>query len=1056
MSQYPVSTPEETPRLITLSDLIIEFEDDEDDEDEDDHELILQVDGGSNYYVDGQIITPITDYNGDLSIPVRVYSGDEVSNTYNLAVTVSPLNDPPMIVGQTSLQTNEDAAIELSLSHLTVTDPDNSYPDDFTIAVYSGTNYTNSGSFITPALNYYGLIEVPVTVNDGASTSNTFNVQISVSSVNDAPVIIGQSASLVIGENESVTIVPEHLNVSDVDNTYPSGFSLIVYEGSNYTVSGNTVTPIPNYNGSLLIPVSVNDGLSTSSPFNMTATVNQVNSEPVITGQVPLQTNEETGMTLELAHFTVSDNDNTYPDGFTLTVSEGANYTVTGNTITPVVNYNGVLSVPVTVNDGQNTSAPFNAQITVAAANDPPVITGQNALNTPEDTPITIALTDVQVSDPDNTYPDGFTMQISSGENYTVSGTTIAPTTNFTGTLSVPVTVNDGQAPSQSFVLQIGVSDVNDAPVITGQNEVATNEDIPVTITLSHLIVTDPGNPELTGVTVSVQAGTNYTVSGRTVTPDRNFSGTLTVPVSVSDGTNTSGIFNLSVTVNPVNDAPVINGQAVLNTYRNSSVIIEFSHLSVTDVDNVYPTGFLMSVMNGANYTVAGQSITPAADFVGTLSVQLQVSDGLASSQVFNFRVDVVPPPNVAPIIESHVTLGTYQNQAILLQLAHFQVTDPDNRYPDDFTLHVQDGENYSLNGHNVVPANNYSGTLTVPVRVRDQQSYSEWFNAAIQVIPVSQAPLITRQNFLRINEDDSLQLTFGDITVVDTDDDYPVGFSMAIGGGENYSVKDNYIVPNINYSGYLTVPVTVNDGTNTSPSYSLLVLVDAINDAPHVSLEGDSVVLYSVTSSQVPVFQNFLVNDVDNDTLTLAEIVFTEGYAGNVDTLICQVREDIRAVFDPDNRTLVLFGRSSVSAYQEFVRSIVYEFKGDPQVTPATRRLSVSVNDGQLRSNNVELKINFSSHEISLDIPTGFTPNGDGVNDTWTIVGGETVLADGVTIRIFNKRGIVVFETHSYVNEWDGRMNGVLLPADTYYYTVDVDNDLGKKRYKGVITLLR
>lgn len=1056
VSQYAVITPEETPRLITLNDLVIEF-----DEEDDDHgngnndELILQVDAGSNYYVDGQIIIPITDYNGDLSVPVRVYAGDEVSNTYNLAVTVTPLNDPPFITGQVSLFTNEDETIEVALSHLTVTDPDNTYPEGFSMTLSPGTNYSVSGNVVAPAANYYGMIDVHVSVNDGTSASNTYNLQISVNAVNDSPAIIAQSTSLSVSENQSVTIFPEHLSVSDIDNSYPSGFSIIVYEGSNYQVSGTTVTPVTNYSGALSVPVAVNDGLATSAPYNMTVTVSDVNSVPEITGQVPLQVNEDTPITLELPHLTVSDSDNAYPDGFTLSIAEGANYTLSGNTITPVANYNGVLSVPVTVNDGQDTSAPYNVQITVAAVNDPPVITRQSALNTPEDSPITIALTDLQVSDPDNTYPDGFSLQLSAGENYSVSGTTITPAADFTGTLTVPATVSDGVSASEPFNLQVAVSDINDAPVITGQNAVTTNEDIPVTIALSHLVVTDPGNPELSGVSVSVYAGTNYTVSGRTVTPDKNFNGILTVPVTVSDGSNTSNTFNLSVTVSPVNDAPIINGQAVLNTYKNTSVIIDFSHLSVTDVDNTYPTGFLMTLMNGTNYTVAGQSVTPATDFTGTLSIPLQVSDGSASSQVFNFRIDVVPPPNVAPVIESQVTLTTYQNQAVLLQLAHFQVTDPDNRYPDDFTLYVQDGENYSLNGHNVVPANNFSGTLTVPVRVRDQSTYSAWFNAVVEVIPVSQAPLITRQEFLRVDEDDSLVLSFDDLTVVDTDDEYPTGFSMSIGAGENYHVNGDYIVPTTNYNGYLTVPVTVNDGVNTSPVYSLLILVDAINDAPRVSIQNDSLIVYSVTSEEVSVFPNVIIEDVDNDTLAFAEIIFPGQYAAGLDTLIYDVRDDIHTVFDQDEQTLLLFGRSSVAAYQEFIRTILYKYKGEPQITPEDRVLFVRVHDGQLRSNKGETKIAFSSQDISLDIPSGFTPNGDGVNDTWTILGGEITLTEGVTIRIFNKRGIVVFETKGN-DEWDGRMNGTLLPADTYYYTVDVDNNIGKKRYKGVITLLR
>ncbi len=47
-------------------------------------------------------------------------------------------------------------------------------------------------------------------------------------------------------------------------------------------------------------------------------------------------------------------------------------------------------------------------------------------------------------------------------------------------------------------------------------------------------------------------------------------------------------------------------------------------------------------------------------------------------------------------------------------------VTDIDNIYPDDFTLTVLEGENYTLDGESITPRENYNGDLTVPVYVSD------------------------------------------------------------------------------------------------------------------------------------------------------------------------------------------------------------------------------------------------------------------------------------------------------------------------------------------------
>src|SRR5690606_29301876 len=110
--------------------------------------------------------------------------------------------------------------------------------------------------------------------------------------------------------------------------------------------------------------------------------------------------------------------------------------------VTPATNFSGTLSVPVAVSDGHTTSAPFAVQVTVTAVNDPPGITGQAVLSSAEETPVALALSSLQVTDPDNAYPLGFTLTVQPGANYTVAGTVVTPATDFEGNLLVPVAVN--------------------------------------------------------------------------------------------------------------------------------------------------------------------------------------------------------------------------------------------------------------------------------------------------------------------------------------------------------------------------------------------------------------------------------------------------------------------------------------------------------------------------------------------------------------------------------------------------------------------------------------
>src|SRR5690348_6365323 len=73
----------------------------------------------------------------------------------------------------------------------------------------------------------------------------------------------------------------------------------------------------------------------------------------------------------------------------------------------------------------------------------------------------------------------------------------------------------------------------NNRPKIKGQSEVTTDEEVPVTIQLTDLVVEDKDDWFYPlGFTMKLYEGDDYTFSGRTVTPDKDFEGTLEVRVT--------------------------------------------------------------------------------------------------------------------------------------------------------------------------------------------------------------------------------------------------------------------------------------------------------------------------------------------------------------------------------------------------------------------------------------------------------------------------------------------------------------------------------------------
>lgn len=90
----------------------------------------------------------------------------------------------------------------------------------------------------------------------------------------------------------------------------------------------------------------------------------------------------------------------------------------------------------------------------------------------------------------------------------------------------------------------------------------------------------------------------------------------------------------------------------------------------------------------------------------------------------------------------------------------------------------------------------------------------------------------------------------------------------------------------------------------------------------------------------------------------------------------------------------------------------------------------------------------------VSGDIstPNTFTPNGDGINDTWDIK--NLNLYAGCTVEVLNRYGQKVFYTKGYPTPWDGTLNGKQLPVGTYYYIIKIKSNA--KVMAGLINIIR
>ena len=188
--------------------------------------------------------------------------------------------------------------------------------------------------------------------------------------------------------------------------------------------------------------------------------------------------------------------------------------------------------------------------------------------------------------------------------------------------------------------MSITVTPINDAPVANAQ-AVVTNED---TAKAPTLTATDIDSPTLTYSVVTAPAHGALTGTAPNVTyvPTANYNGPDSFTFKASDGTLFSNVATVSITVSPVNDAPIANAQSVTVSQSVAKAIA----LVATDVDSptlTYSivTGPLHGALSG---TAPNLTYTPTTSYNGADSFTFKASDGALISNVATVSITVTPP----------------------------------------------------------------------------------------------------------------------------------------------------------------------------------------------------------------------------------------------------------------------------------------------------------------------------------------------------------------------------------------------------------------------------
>ena len=324
----------------------------------------------------------------------------------------------------------------------------------------------------------------------------------------------------------------------------------------------------------------------------------------------------------------------------------------------------------VVVKNAGGSATSRHASLSIVVLNNAPV--GYNdAYSTPEDTPLNIPASGVLANDTDadnNPLSAVLVSNVSRGSlTLSANGQFVyVPNTNYYGSDSFTYRPHDGSVAGNTVTVTINVTPVNDPPVA-----VSDFETLPEDGSMNIRVLDNDYDPEGASLTVVGAFTTNGTAvvnnsgSGGRVrfTPATNFFGTVVFSYTVSDGT-VSASGNVTVTVTPVNDAPVARDDSYTSS-EGKAVVVPGTGVLIdgtpgagvlandTDVEgDVLSAQLVNTVSNGILVLNADGAFTytPNPGFGGTDTFTYSATDGSATGNVATVTINVTPvrtPPTI-------------------------------------------------------------------------------------------------------------------------------------------------------------------------------------------------------------------------------------------------------------------------------------------------------------------------------------------------------------------------------------------------------------------------
>jgi PKD repeat protein len=815
--------------------------------------------------------------------------------------------------------------------------------------------------FILSKQDQYGQLGMTVCVTNEYGLTNTTHFTTTITAKNDAPVIVSLGEPGTYTEQGMPAQIMLSPVIQDVDTTYLENARIVISQ--NYH-SGD----ILNFEASAKI-----SGLFMPE----TRTLQLTGIDSIAAYQTALQS---------VTYSNTSDNPNPLPRTFSITVNDGKTdsavfthtltitaindpptLTATTRSVTATESLSTIIAKDILVSDPDNNNL-VNAQIQIVQgfqwAEDQLLFTETQSITASYQTATgMLSLSGIA------TVADYQTALQSIKYNNTSDNPN-------TYTRLIRIEISDSLSQSNAITQTLFVAPLNDAPTISGAGAtIAYVENDPAINIVSDIVIADVDNDMISSAIVYItgyQKGADLLIKS---TPGgsstwNNDSGILsiygkrdlifyqaalngvkyqnisdnptstnrTIAFMVEDDHDGSNVVKQIITVQPINDPPILTADAIIVPYTENAIISMTQSLTITDYDNANLQQAIIRIINGYNAMEDRLGFTSVGNIADTWNAESATITltGNATIASWEQALDQVVYQNMSekPSTQDRsVTFtifdGTAWSAPVTRTVQIISVNDP----PILSFLSIDNAASFTEKAAAVSIAQSFSivdhdtDTIT-QLTVRIASGYTD------------------TQDVLNVRSDPHIQKAWnnGILTLTGA---RPISEYVDLVQTltyENISIAPDPLIKPIVYQAW--------DISDASLPVTQTMTITPINDPPVLTGGGTTI---SITENHLgPILENFVIDDPDSKLIPWAKVTITDGYHPYEDVLVFEDYGMINGEWHQDGGYLQIVGKyglASPGAFQNFINTVQYKNSSDnPSI--ALRTIEVVVFDGSFESN--------------------------------------------------------------------------------------------------------